>query len=463
MAMDEVSPLAIEGFQKRMGRTCADIDAKSVSSVSAYTTGSIVQGGPSRSSRISAPLSARGPSVGSGRPDTGQSRQAIGTRCGSFTARGNGSASIGDAAYEVQPTGDRGGTLEWAVLDKLADQLHRQDASTQKQKELELQQRLRNDLDKQIADTKLKKNREREEDRKFHESQVDAIQKWHEQESAKEKARKDRLRVVARERDVQLELNRKRRDEEKQRLQQEAQKMQDDIERGMDSDRRLAEKKLHQRRQQIQKALEMSSESAKMREDMLRQQRQQEEQSVEEYQLKKEQRQQQVQESKDKDISRRNVLESVAQERAAVEKRLEDEAVAKAKAQRAAKDKAAIEKERANQDRLTKQRLDTQAYLLSQMKEKQSIKAAEKERKREVRQTLETSTRDLEAEELRRVEDKKVQHLRHKVELEKQIAERAAIGPPKDVLSDAELKINKKLLQSLGQASGVLAPPSESS
>jgi len=239
--------------------------------------------------------------------------------------------------------------------------------------------------------------------------------------------------------------------------------MQDDIERGMDSDRRLAEKKLHQRRQQIQKALEMSSESAKMREDMLRQQRQQEEQSVEEYQLKKEQRQQQVQESKDKDISRRNVLESVAQERAAVEKRLEDEAVAKAKAQRAAKDKAAIEKERANQDRLTKQRLDTQAYLLSQMKEKQSIKAAEKERKREVRQTLETSTRDLEAEELRRVEDKKVQHLRHKVELEKQIAERAAIGPPKDVLSDAELKINKKLLQSLGQASGVLAPPSESS
>merc|ERR1712187_835828 len=101
---------------------------------------------------------------------------------------------VGDAAYETPRIGSNGkdinasaqdASLDWSVLDKLAAQLHKQDAARQKQNQAELQQKLKADLEKQIEDNKVRKERERIEDNKHLTAEKEFTQNWKESEAAK--------------------------------------------------------------------------------------------------------------------------------------------------------------------------------------------------------------------------------------------------------------------------------------
>merc|ERR1712176_833436 len=101
--------------------------------------------------------------------------------------------------------------FEWSVLDRFAAQQHKQDQTRQRQRGQELQQRLRHDLEKQIADARLKKEREREQETQFHKMQLDDCSTWAEQEQKREAARQQRLEVERCERRAQIASDRERR------------------------------------------------------------------------------------------------------------------------------------------------------------------------------------------------------------------------------------------------------------
>ena len=62
--------------------------------------------------------------------------------------------------------------FEWSKLDEYASYLHEQDAMRQKLGQHDMQKKLRADLDKQVADQRRKKNRQREEEQKYFHNQM---------------------------------------------------------------------------------------------------------------------------------------------------------------------------------------------------------------------------------------------------------------------------------------------------
>merc|ERR1712230_252165 len=95
--------------------------------------------------------------------------------------------------------GEKFENFEWSKLDEYASYLHEQDAMRQKLGLHDMQKKLRADLDKQVADQRRKKNRQREEEQKYFHNQMVEIEQWKEMEK---------------ERDAELAFDQKRRDEE---------------------------------------------------------------------------------------------------------------------------------------------------------------------------------------------------------------------------------------------------------
>eukprot|EP00931_Biecheleriopsis_adriatica_P115483 TRINITY_DN91271_c0_g1_i1.p1 TRINITY_DN91271_c0_g1~~TRINITY_DN91271_c0_g1_i1.p1 ORF type:complete len:577 (+),score=179.47 TRINITY_DN91271_c0_g1_i1:58-1788(+) len=475
-------------------------------SVSAYTTGSTGTGGRGSHRGGSAPLSARGstpvaPVIKSVR------YQMPGSRGGSFSARGsrpgtgNSTAGpnadpkplvmVGDAAYASAPLAapslapvaeqpasagkapatpllvlgkSQGGSrlatplvgqqsqpqapgLEWSVLDKLSAQLHKQDTASAKQKELELKKQLKADLDRQVADERLKQERAKEEEKNLHLLEAERTLVWAAQQEQQEKQRLDKIAATKKERDDQVALVRARKEEEKQREQQEAQSLISDLNRDLERDKHLAEERAKLRAQQQQQVLTESLQAAKHREEQQMQIAQQEKQSLEAYERLQQEREERKRQAASKEESKRKEIESNATARAQMYKKAADSTEAKAAAERAAKDKAAEEKEQAGKQKLENLRNSTQEYLLQQMKEKQVKKHMEAEKTRIASQSLAAQVKSSEAQEREKNEERRRRNLEHRSELERQMAARTRDKPNKEVMSECELRINKALLE----------------
>merc|ERR1712003_60885 len=147
----------------------------------------------------------------------------------------------------------------------------------------------------------------------------------------------------------------------------------------LQAERQRVENLLATRREQQQKALEVSSHSAKIREMTQKNAAETEDTSVQKYQQLREKRAQEALQKKKAEEGQRNVREAEGMKRAEMEKLKDEEAKAKAAAEREAKDMADVQRERARDQGLAKQRLETQAYLLQQMRDKHNAKQAEKE------------------------------------------------------------------------------------
>jgi len=319
--------------------------------------------------------------------------------------------------------------LEWAVLDKLAARMHKQDASRNRAREVELQHRFREDLTRQVADVSLKHERERMEERKFHEDQVASYQQWQAEEHAKGMMQKEKLRIQKEERDRQVEELEARRKMEKQREQSEAHKLTEKLQDEMLLEKRRVEQRAAARRDEIQKALEVSNASAQMRDDVKREQATKELKSVEEYRRLQQVREKEAMQRKESEEGKRNIRESAGAEVFEFMKAKQDGAAAKVAAERHARDNEASKAELEHQRRLKEQRVETQAYLLQQMREKQNVKQAERESRTRLRVEQETDAKAFHSSMERQGYDQRVRNMQHKAELERQIASKmAAMG-----------------------------------
>merc|ERR1719262_365221 len=111
--------------------------------------------------------------------------------------------------------------FDWSKLDEYASYLHEQDALRQKAGVLAMQQKLRLDLDRQVADQRIKKQRQRDEEQKHFMNQLVEVEQWKEMERAKAEELKVKAFKEKRDRDEQLSYERMLKNEEVERKKEE--------------------------------------------------------------------------------------------------------------------------------------------------------------------------------------------------------------------------------------------------
>merc|ERR1711985_72895 len=123
-----------------------------------------------------------------------------------------------------------------------------------------------------------------------------------------------------------------------------------------------------------------------------------------------------------------------------------DEDTRRAMKQKEEADARAIEMERNKEAKLKEMRHDTQKFLFKQMAEKDEKKGQALELKRLQAAILEADTQEYMEMEKQKFHDRKVRNVEHRIGLEAQIAERAAVVSRKYAMSGAEIKMNRQLL-----------------
>lgn len=442
-----------------------DDDMQSMFSVSAYTAGSsvprkvTVQAAgplsitgsrpitPAMSVRGSAKGSARGGSLKDSAKAPGSARFAAGHR------------SYGDAAYAAPavpsaPLSARGvdgerhtKEVDWSTLDRIAAKLHEQDANNQRVRERELQHRLKKDLDKQIADARLKTARERDEERVYFEKQMAALGNWQDTEKVGVQGTREKATAIQKERDLQVEAQRARKEEERRAARQEADEIKEKVRQAEEQDRKETEERRLMRKDRIRQALEDSTNAAARRGEELRKKKEQEDKALEDYRNRMLEREQQSKEEKQaKFAGQQQFLESNATTRAVAEKQMQDELAAKAELEQAAKNAATEATQKMKSEKLKEQRLETQRCLLDQMRTKSDRKQKEAQDKQTLGSALEVDATKYKESEVSKNAQQRQRALDHRAELERQISLKMTSPKKKDAMSASEVAMNKRLL-----------------
>lgn len=345
-------------------------------------------------------------------------------------------------------------SLEWSVLDKIAAELHKQDNLRAKQREWELKQKLRQDLDRQMADERLKQERAKVEEQQYLQMQEEHTKLWYLEMEQRAAERQQKIEATQKDRDSQLALLRAKRAEEKAQEKQERQELMDSLHRDIVKDQVDAEERLKARREQVQKAFRETAEATKQRKAQAELLALQEQQQVEAYERLRAERQEQRQQMAEKEAAQRREIEQHAGIRASALQRLSDDTECKAVAERIAKDRAAEQHEQANRKKIEDMKSQTQEYLLKQMKEKQAKKAVEVEKARQLARAQAAEVKHMEAQEKERDAFKKKLVYDHHSELKKQMkAQVRARGKDRqEAMSDCELRLNKQLLEKVSLA-----------
>eukprot|EP00930_Biecheleria_cincta_P046490 TRINITY_DN32069_c0_g1_i1.p1 TRINITY_DN32069_c0_g1~~TRINITY_DN32069_c0_g1_i1.p1 ORF type:complete len:634 (+),score=156.48 TRINITY_DN32069_c0_g1_i1:118-2019(+) len=456
------APMVVDGRAEsvrsggsRYGSSAARVTAPSVKSVRA---------GPpppgSLSARLATPSAA---SMKSARADPMMPSGSLSAR-GQSSRPGTGALSIaGDAlcaASHRTPSAPRPvreltqalagqvqNSLEWSVLDKVAAQLHKQETTMARQRELELRQKIRSDLDKQVADEKLKQEREKEADKQMSLMEAEASRLWSEDQVRKDQLRIELVEKQKRECQEQARLTQQRREQEKLHDRELEKDMVQRINVDLERDRRVAEERLKKSQEASQQALKESCEALKQREEEQRQISLREKQSVEAYEALYMERVEAKRQKEEQDREKRRMNELKAEDLAAATRRSADQSEMKMVADRAAQDRAAEIAEKANQQKLQTMRHQTQTFLLEQIKEKHNRKAQDTERVKQFAKALEEDNAKFHAKEQEKQKFRRKVNWEHRQELEKQMKSKIGMSPNKECMSESELRLNKNLLE----------------
>lgn len=349
-------------------------------------------------------------------------------------------------------------SLEWGVLDRLAGQMQKHDAEVHRAREQELRKRLRQDLDRQVEDAHLKQEREREEALRYHEMQQSALQQWKQEEEANAKAMKA-LRVHnSQAHTEQMDRMRSQRERRLQEEMRDAQAAVDAHHRDTELQRLQAADRWNHRREIAQEALAVSNASVKIRDEMRRRQEDIEQQSVEAHQRQLQKREQDM---KQQHVRQQEVLEAkyaaASEVLAATKLKPPGDDDLREEATRSA---LYAKRELEDRRRAASIRADTQAYQVEQMRQKATAKQKEADLKQQIRTSQEREVKD-HLEGLRmKSRERRVLNLAHRVELERQMLSKTHGAPKGDTMTEAELRINRDLLEKVNRALGGVPPSS---
>jgi hypothetical protein len=360
---------------------------------------------------------------------------------GSRMAHSKSASAIGQMSLE--PIKE----MDWSKLDEYASYLHEQDALRQKAGVLAMQQKLRLDLDRQFADQRMKKQRQREEEQKYFMNQLVEVEQWKEMERAKVEELKIKAQKEKRDRDEQLQYERMLKDEEKQRKKEEEAALVDKIAREMEMEKERMEKRKEQQKAAMKKVFQENLEENVLKEEQRLRQQELDNEAMKEYNRildqQEEMRAQELQARMDK---QKALMEKMKENVQKQQQKKGDEDARRAAKQKEEADARAIEMERNKEAKLKEMRHETQSFLFKQMSEKDEKKEQALELKRLQASILEADTQEYMQMEKQKSNDRRLRNIEHRIELEDQIADRAKEVVRKYAMSGAEVKMNRQLL-----------------
>lgn len=445
-------------MQKSVGKKDDD-NMSTVTGVSAYSMRSTMTGiskytesQPAKETTDAAPQGATGATKGVPAPKDELPKDTV--KSGSLGVTGAKLAPItedkGNADdYEEEFDAE----IHWADLDKYAALLHERDAGQRKQQITRLQNELRKDLEQQISDNKIRKQKEKESDQAYWESQMGEIDKWKDHEKDRITEQKVKHQKEKEERDKELNYCNSLKKAEADKNLDEDRALLDKIAQELDSEKRLYDtrKKQHREAERQKEAIqaELDLKKAKRAQEM----EEDTKQMLEYMKMLEAKEKKTAQDAKDRLAKHAEFLNNI--KATGLEDEKEHEAADTARMQQEQKmaSTKALALERKKRDNLKAMRLENQSHLFEQMKEKQSIKKKEQEEKLVQAEYLASDTADFHASEQQKLADRKSRLLEHRRQLENQIIANMKYPSGTEVkMSQCEVKMNKRLVKEVKSA-----------
>lgn len=340
--------------------------------------------------------------------------------------------------------------LDWSKLDEYASYLHEQDAVRQKVGVQALQRKLKMDLDQQVNEKLRKREAVLEEDRRYHQNSLLELERWKEQEQDRAEEHKAKILKQKQDRDEQLNYERMLKEEEAQRKTRDESQLVERIVTEMEAEQKRFEKKKEDTKKTMRKVFEENAEDQRRRDQAKQEAMQKEAAAMKEFnRILDEQEEQRAQELATRMERQSQLMKKLQANVEGSKKQAGDSDAKRAAAQQEESDRHFYEAEAVKQARLRQMRLENQAYLIKQMEEKDGRKYEDDYLQSVQAQILARDSQEYTEMEKKKTLDRQSRNIAHRKEIERQIEVKQS--QPVQVMSEAEVKFNKPLLQLVHQ------------
>lgn len=343
--------------------------------------------------------------------------------------------------------------IAWADLDKYAALLHERDAYQRKEQLVRLQNELKKDLDQQVSDNRIKKQKELDDDKQYWESQIGEIEKWKENEKNRVLEQKAKAEKEKEDRDRQLAYSNSIKQAEAEKLMNEDRALLDKIAQDLDSERRLYDTRKKQHKEAMAKLWQANAgvagdANAAKKEAKAKEQEEDTKQMYAYMKMLEDKEKKTASDIKKRLDAHAEFLDNIKCSGLQDEKDREMSETVKMQTEQKAATRKAMEVERKKREDLKAMRLENQTYLFGQMKEKQDLKKKDQEEKLLAAQYLASDAALFHEEESKKVADKRLRNVEHRLGLEKQISANSKPYPglaiaQKSTVTDSELTMSK--------------------
>jgi hypothetical protein len=336
---------------------------------------------------------------------------------------------------------------DWGMLDEHAKFLHELEIFRAQQGIKEQRQKLKSELDKQLADQLDRRKVQKDYDRKYHEELLEELSKWNDIDAKKDEEKLEKQtqeRVI---RDNQLQRDKQIRSEEadKRKRDEELFVRKIAVEVIAEKDNLLKKK---ERDREVFKNMFLENETDKQqKKEELERQRERDLEYALEYGRIQDRQDNQKKAELQVRINRQKQREKNMEKLAADITQQETDDAAKCARQRLEIETRLIEMEQNKEEKLKKQRQDTQTFLLRQMQDKVD-KKEERKQNRDMQATiLAEDSAEFIRQKNKEIAARKERNVLHRLELQKQIQKRKQFK--QDAMSAEEVALNRDLLNTV--------------
>lgn len=302
------------------------------------------------------------------------------------------------------------------------------------------------DLDQQVAEREQKKTDALEEERRYHQNSLMELERWKEQEQAREEEKQELIAKEKADRDDQLAYEKQLKAQEQQKKKAEESDLVEKIIDEMEAEQKKFERKKENTKKAMRKVFEENMEDQRKRNQEEKEAREAEARQMKEFnRLLDEQEEQRAEELAQRMERQATLMKKLQENVDGIKKGAGDNDAQRAAAQQDEQDRHFFEAEAVKQNRLHQMRLENQAYLLKQMEEKDGRKDEDKYLQHIQSQILERDTDEYNAVEKQKVIDTRFRNIEHRKDIEKQVEYKQRQSVPE--MTESEMQINRPLLE----------------
>ena len=337
---------------------------------------------------------------------------------------------------------------EWNRLDNYATIIQSHEEARTRDEKRAVQSRIKADLDKQMADIRSRKEREKRDDAEYYKNLSIEIEQWKEYDRRVAEDRRIKAEIEKLDRDEQLQYDSSKKQEQHEKLQREDQMLLQRIDLELKEEQReVANKKLREK-ELIKKLMEENERDRRAKTDLKRALAMDELRQLDDYTklIEKQEREREAELAarvhRQKELIKRmeeNVLRKI-------EEKSNDDNI-RALKQQAERDARALEVESFRKKRLEELKQDMKDMLRSQVEEKRQRQKEESELKEIHAQILKLDTDEFQRSERERLELKKQLISKYKEQLHAQVESmKNRRMYERDEMNQREIALNRDLI-----------------